>query len=386
MKTYLDIWHESLSKEGEELCGDVVRVTSTPEMDILVLSDGLGSGVKANILATLTSQIVATMLKSNVGIKDVIETIVATLPVCAVRNLAYATFTAVQVDHRSRTFHVINFDNPPVMHFRNGKLKPLQERTERVLDKQIVISEGMLKAGDFLAVLSDGVLNAGPGFGVDSSWGWQEISKSFEGLLACHPSVAQEIVRAGIAETKSRYDGWIQDDATFLGAFLRRRKSLIVFTGPPVDESMDEVYAGRVLGFEGRRVVCGDTTAQIMQNCAGELVKPHFLSESDALPPAGFLSKVDLVTEGILTMAAALEILKSSDADSLRLTYYPNAAERLAKELIDADFIQFLVGQTVNPYYMNPQLPRSVSIRRSLVEQIAQVLRGRNKEVSIEFC
>jgi hypothetical protein len=384
VKTYLDVCFESLRKEGEELCGDVVRIASRTDKELLILSDGLGGGVKANILATLTSEIIATMLNNNIGMKDVIETVIDTLPICSVRKLAYATFTVIQVDHQSRVFNVANFDNPPVMHFRYGRLRPRESRTDCFAGKQVAISEGTLEVGDCLVALSGGVLHASTGDGMDFTWRWDEIGAYFEGVLRSHPKDAHEIVHAGIEMTNGRYRGKILDDATVLGAFLRKTKSLIVFTGPPLDPSKDDEYADRVLNFEGGRIVCGGTTSQIIQRRTGEQLQKLFMSESEDIPPAEYLSNVDLVTEGILTMVKALEYLKAYDHS--RPPYYPNAAEALAKELMEADNITFLVGQTVNPYYQNPQLPKSISIRRNLVEQVAEVLRSKSKEVTIELC
>lgn len=385
MNTFFDIYWESLNKEKEELCGDIVKVLRTERASVLVLSDGLGSGVKANILATLTSEILATMLKQEVLLNYVIETVISTLPVCSVRHLAYATFTVVQVDEQTGKFRISNFDNPPVMRFRRGKLLPIDTRTERIADKQIEVAEGKLEPGDFLAVISDGMLQAGGGQGFDPKADWEQLGRWLEGvLLLRYQGSARQTVRGAMERVRSLCPHGAGDDATLLGAHLRERRALMVFTGPPLERATDDAVAERVLKFAGRKVICGDTTAEIVGNYIGERVKTQEATAGDDLPALGSLTGIDLVTEGILTMARALDHL-NSDGDSSALDGC-NGAQRLVTELMNADAITFIVGQTVNPYYQNPQLPKAVSIRRSLVEQLAAVLRARQKHVYVELC
>ena len=88
----------SLNKDGEDLCGDFFTTVSDEDgVSTFVLSDGMGSGVKANILATLTAKILATMTANRLSLRDSVSTIAQTLPVCSVRGLAYSTFTLMQV-------------------------------------------------------------------------------------------------------------------------------------------------------------------------------------------------------------------------------------------------------------------------------------------------
>lgn len=384
MNTFFDIYWESLNKEKEVLCGDIVKVLRTERASVLVLSDGLGSGVKANILATLTSEILATMLKQDVLLNYVIETVISTLPVCSVRHLAYATFTVVQVDEQTGRFRISNFDNPPVMRFRRGKLLPIDCRTEFIADKQLEVAEGKLEPGDFLAVISDGMLQAGGGQGFDLKADWDQLACSLAGVLLRHQGSARQTVRDAMERVRSRCPDGSDDDATLLGAYLRERRALIVLTGPPLERTHDDAVAERVLKFVGRKVICGDTTAEIVGNYLGERVKSERASSGDDLPAPGMLTGIDLITEGILTLSRALEYL-NSDGDPTALEGC-SAAHRLVTELMNADAITFIVGQTVNPYYQNPQLPKTVSIRRSLVEQLATLLRARQKHVYVELC
>lgn len=386
MKAYVDIYSESLTKHGEELCGDTVRTYRTPHSSMLVLSDGLGSGVKANILATITSEILVTMLKQDVALADVIETMVDTLPICKERNAAYATFTVVRFNHDTGAFKVYNFENPPVMLFHGGRLAKLDRRAERVSGRTIMTTEGTLNVGDFLAVLSDGVLHAGPGIEMNMAWGWEQFARHLEDCFLRGPANARFVVHNGLARTRELYAENVRDDATFVGAYVRKVNPLMVLTGPPRDRSADATCIRRLLEFQGRRIVCGGTTSEMVANWIGEVIETDATTMRDDVPPVGYMHGIDLVTEGILTLARTLDLLTPHVQEGSEIPNDRNGAVLLARELLEADSVHFVVGDTVNPYYQNPQLPRNVSIRRAIVEQIAALLRGKDKHVTVEYC
>lgn len=386
MDFFLDIHDRSLNKSGEELCGDKVKVFKGDSKTIVVLSDGLGSGVKANILATLTAEIIVTMLKADVPLNEVMATVIGTLPICKVRKVAYATFTIIEVDHRLNRFRVINFDNPPVYYFHHKRLNPLDSSTATILGRQIQIAEGELRLGDFLGMMSDGVLHAGLGTTWNFGWGWDNIAHAIEDSLVYSPARAQPIVERIITKTQDLYTESVGDDATFVGLYSRERHSLMVFTGPPLDQSKDETYVDRLLSFDGRKVVCGGTTATVVSEFLGATIETDLATLREDVPPIGYLPMIDLVTEGIITMAKALDVMRTCAGRFNQLPYDANGATLLAKELLGADSVNFLVGQKINEFYQNPLLPRNLSLRKNLVEEMAQFLRDHKKEVSIEYC
>ena len=309
---FLDIYDLSLNKKGEELCGDKVKFRKTEDKTTIVLSDGLGSGVKANILATLTTEILINMLNADVSLTEVIKTVIGTLPICQVRKIAYATFTIIQINHKTNQFKIINFDNPPAFYFKKGKLNKLESKTEQILEKKITISEGVLERDDFLGAISDGVLYAGLGAALNFGWGWENIVTHIESIFSKQSHTARNIVHNVISETHNLYRGKIGDDATFVGVYVRRKNPLMIFTGPPLDETKDIIYVERLLNFEGRKVVCGGTTGNIVASFLGETIEMDIATMRKDLPPIGKLSEIDLVTEGILTISKCLEVLKIS--------------------------------------------------------------------------
>ncbi|MGF1498303.1 MAG: SpoIIE family protein phosphatase [Elainellaceae cyanobacterium] len=383
---FLDIYNSSLNKRGEELCGDKVKFLKTEKKATVVLSDGLGSGVKANILASLTTEILITMLNADVLLEEVLKTIIGTLPICQTRKIAYSTFTIIQVDLETNHFTVINFDNPTFLYFHEGKAVHLETTTEEILGRKIIKAEGYLNRGDFLGAISDGVLYAGMGVALNFGWGWDNIAQHVEGVLRQKSHTARTIVQDVIEKTYSLYQGEIGDDATFVGVYVRKRNPLMIFTGPPLNEEKDEQYVDRVLSFEGRKVVCGGTTGNIVASYLGETIEMDLSTIRKELPPIGMLSCIDLVTEGILTISKATEYIKNCGGDLSRLRFDNNGAYLLAREILQADSIHFLVGQSINEFYQNPLLPKNISIRRSLIEDLVKFLRDRQKEVTVEYC
>ncbi|MDR3710817.1 MAG: SpoIIE family protein phosphatase [Capsulimonadaceae bacterium] len=386
MDSFLDIAELSLTKTGEELCGDQVRTLNVGDRTIIVLSDGLGSGVKASILSSLTSSIIATLGRSEVPLHEMIKTVIGTLPICKVRKVAYATFTILEIERSTGKFRIVNFDNPPSFFFRDGHNVDLQIRTETILGREIKFSNGQLQRGDFVGLVSDGVLYAGLGVVMDFGWGRENIAKFLESLFLRHARTSQQIISAAVAETRRLYQDRIGDDATFVGVYARERNALMVLTGPPLKTEDDEEFVAKLFDFRGRRVVCGGTTANIVSASLGVEIETNIETMRPDVPPTGTLPDVDLVTEGIFTMAKALELMRNARGEAARITDDNNGAALLAKELLYTDSINFVVGQSINEWYQNPLLPKSISIRRQLVEEIATFLLTLKKEVKLEYC
>lgn len=383
---FFDICHLSLNKKGEELCGDQVKFTKSETKSTIVLSDGLGSGVKASILATLTTEILITMLNADVPLEEVIKTVIGTLPICQVRKIAYATFTIISINHLTNEFKVINFDNPPILYFKKGRIVKLETKIDKILGKKIQYSEGTLERGDFIGAISDGILYAGLGDTMNFGWGWDNIAKYMERIFISQATNSRTIIEQVMSETRSLYRENIGDDATFVGVYVRKPNPVMIFTGPPLDITQDELYADRLLNFPGRKVICGGTTGNLVANYMGETIEMDIATMRKDLPPIGKLKEVDLVTEGILTISKATEILRKCKGDIARLASDNNGAVLLTREIIEGDSIYFLVGQQINEFYQNPLLPKNISIRRNLIEDLVQLLRSQQKEVVIEYC
>ncbi|MEB3232141.1 MAG: hypothetical protein VKJ64_14120, partial [Leptolyngbyaceae bacterium] len=271
-------------------------------------------------------------------------------------------------------------------YFHHGKLVRLAMEVEEILGHKIAIAQGNLDNGDFLGAISDGVLYAGMGITLNFGWGWDNIAEYIEETLLQKAHTARTIVGEVLKKTHSLYQGEAGDDTTIVGLYVRPRNPLMIFTGPPLDPSQDDRHIERFLDFRGRKVVCGGTTGNIVANYLGETVEIDLSTLRKELPPIGSLSYVDLVTEGILTISKSTEYIKHARGDITHLHFDNNGAYLLAREILKADSVHFLVGQSINEFYQNPLLPKNISIRRSLIEELVRFLRSCQKEVTIEYC
>ncbi len=180
---YFDIGISQLNKFGEELCGDSIISNRVEDMHTLILSDGLGSGVKANILSTLTSRIISGMLNSGCGLEDVVETLTETLPTCSYRKLAYSTFSVAQMQ-KNGLLTLVEYDNPPAMFLRYGKIQKINYNTNIIKEKRIKEAKLNLKEGDVLILLSDGEVHAGIGGVCNLGWSWERIADFAERITS----------------------------------------------------------------------------------------------------------------------------------------------------------------------------------------------------------
>lgn len=381
MSIYIDTEWASLAKAGEELCGDHVEVVRTAEALVAVLADGLGSGVKANILSTLTAKIIATMVKNGATLEETIETISHTLPICQKRNLAYSTFTIIQITREGQGY-VVEFDNPSLFFVRAGKLSALTWQEREIDGLKIRESKFQVMPGDLLVTVSDGVVHAGIGGVLNLGWQWEEVGAYIEKLVNLHPD-AQTLSKWLITACGQLYASEPGDDTTALVLKIRTPRTLTVAVGPPQHREDDVQIAQLIREEPGSKVICGGTTGSIIAREWGTDIKVNLKDLDPEVPPYGRLRGVDLVTEGIITLSKTLEALKKGETQPEGER--KNAVSLLSKLLLDSDKIQFLVGKAINPAHQNPDLPLNLALKMQVVKEIAETLEERGKKVDLLY-
>ncbi|MBZ4645167.1 MAG: hypothetical protein PWR27_522 [Petroclostridium sp.] len=389
MSLFIEASFESLNKYNEELCGDKVEIIRNRDSVIAVLADGLGSGVKANILATLTSKIIGTMLVYGASIEEAVETIASTLPECRERGIAYSTFSILQI-FNSGDAYLVEFDNPSVLLLKKGNFADIQRQIRTIKGKIIKESRFRVVPDDLFVMISDGVIHAGIGGTLNLGWQWENVKEYIQRVYK-PDTTAKNLAKLLLSVCDNLYMQKPGDDTTVVAVKIRNPMTVSVMVGPPVDRQQDRYVVDRFIAQEGKKVVCGGTTSQIVSRELGKEIITNFNYFNPSIPPAAEIEGIDLTTEGVLTLGKTLDYLKkycsseSTMQDILKLNQ-KDGASQLAKLLLEqATKVNFFVGRAMNPAHQNPGLPLNLSIKLKLVDEMAECLRGLGKEVNVEY-
>lgn len=390
MGVSIDVAWKSLNKHQEELCGDKVEVLKTDDSDIVILADGMGSGVKANILATLTSKILGTMLHEGAALESCVETVARTLPICKVRKVAYATFSILQIFHSGEAY-LVEFDNPSCVFIRDGKLINYPYETREIEGKKIHEYRFTVKKNDCFVLMSDGVIYAGAGAILDlEGWTWDAMA---EYTLKC---TKQTLSASRLAVMLSQacselYEEKPGDDTTVAVARVIERRIVNIFTGPPAKKEDDERLMHDFMHTEGKKVVAGGTSANIAARVLGKEIVTKADTSSPDVPPMASIDGIDLVTEGVITLGKSLKLLKKYVHDEFDTEFFDeldadNGASRLAKLLIEeCTELNLFVGTAVNAAHKETALNFDLSMRQNLVEQLVRTAEEMGKTVKVMY-
>ena len=387
LEYFIDLYYDSLFHDGEELCGDKVEFIREQDYCILVLADGLGSGVKANILSTLTSKIIITMLKEGATLEEAIETIAKTLPICQERGIAYSTFTIIRIANDGDVF-IAEFDNPAALHYKDGILTDIERETLTIYDKEVMISRFKAEAGDMIITFSDGVVHAGVGYLLDLGWQYDNAVDFITESVMKETSprtITQEILDA----VNTLYMQKPGDDSTVCTLLVKENRPATVMVGPPVDSQKDEEVVHKLLSAKGYKVVCGGTTSNIVSRVSGKEINVSIDYENPAVPPTATIEGIDLVTEGVLTLGKCLEVMKklnSPNGYEAFILQKKDGASQLAKMFLeDSTQVRFMVGRALNPAHQNPGMPLSLGLKLNIIKELAAEIEKTGKLVSIEY-
>ncbi|NLP46734.1 MAG: serine/threonine-protein phosphatase [Epulopiscium sp.] len=389
MSYFIDVAFDSLNKFGEELCGDNVEVIYTDKEVIVVLADGLGSGVKANILATLTSKIAGTMLKEGASLDETVDTMVHTLPVCNVRKLAYSTFTIVKIDYEGHV-HMIEYDNPPFFLHRKDEEIDIKRESTPIQDKVIYESHFTIQDGDLLTIVSDGVIHAGVGALLNLGWQWENVN-DYLASLSIKEKCSSNVARGLIETCKNLYMDKPGDDTTVVAIKIREAEVVDLFTGPPKDSNYDSSFIKQFLKGKSKKVICGGTAAKIAARELNKELQVDINYLDKDVPPIAYIQGIDLVTEGVLTLSKTVEKIRQYvEGDYFEtmpiFLQKQDGASLLARLLIeDCTHLHLWVGKAVNPAHQNPDFPIDLSIKLKIVKELANWMEAIGKKVTITY-
>lgn len=390
MNVSLNICNKSLNKKEEELCGDTVEIIKTADSDIVILSDGMGSGVKANILSTLTTKILGTMLKNGETIEDCVETIAMTLPICQVRQVAYSTFSILQI-YKDGNGYLVEYDTPACIFIRDGKKMDMPYAEREIAGKAIREYRFTIQENDYFIMISDGVTHAGVGGLYGFGWGRTRAGEFIQSLFGIEKMTCARLATSVIQECDNLYHHRPGDDTTVVVAGVTARKDLNIFTGPPTSRDDDERLMHDFMNSPGMHVVSGGTSATIAGRVLNKKVIASILYTDPDIPPTARIEGLDLVTEGVLTLNRTVMLLHmynegQQDEAFFKMLDAGNGASELAKLIIECStHIHLFVGEAMNPAHQAAGLPFDLSIRMRLVDRIIEEGRKMGKIVTVKY-
>ena len=383
-----DIGYKSINHYGEQLCGDHIDIVEpSDDSTVIVLSDGLGSGVKASILSTLTSKIISTMLAEGLSLEECVETIAATLPVCSVRGVAYSTFTIIHLKN-NQTAELIQYDNPHAIIIRDEQIWDYPNTEMNIGGKKIFKSVIKLQENDIFVTMSDGCPHAGIGTSYNFGWRREEIAEFMESLSHA-VYTAKTLSTMLVDECEKLYGYKPGDDATACVVRIRKRVPMNMLFGPPANRDDNERMMSLFFSKEGKHIICGGTTSSIAAKFLRKPLKASLNFEKSDIPPIAAIDGVDLVTEGVITVNRVVEYAKDYLEENKYYEHWSfnrDGASLICRLLFEeATDINFYIGRAVNPAHQNPDLPINFHIKMNLVDELTKCLRKMGKKIKVSY-
>lgn len=432
----IDIDFQQLYKHGQQIGGDVFLLDRPPGSNIITatLSDGLGSGVKANVLASLTSHMANKLSFSPIDLNHSAEIIMDTLPVDKDKGISYSTFTLAKLvyanDKSFINVGLIEYDNPVALRFSGSEPILWTRHATRLnrkaaVKKEVVYSSDFdMKLGDRLIFFSDGVAQAGVSLGSADTgnagtgmslgnrtgrpaaygaktpsvklpsarhhaevgamgWGEANVKKFVQQVLERDPDIASRDLTREIVTQAYKYDSYkANDDITCVCVYIRKPRRTLIVTGAPRSRDSDRKLKHIIENYDGTVIVCGGTTAKIVARELGKEVKSD-RQPSGKLPPSSLIEGIDLVTEGMLTLS---EVTKRLQEKALLKNMPEDPAKRFIKILRETDQVEFVVGTKINDETDDPNLAAKIGIRFPLIDSMVRALEQNYlKEVEVSY-
>lgn len=388
---FIEVYCHQKNHEGERVCGDVFlsRKVTEESRIVTVLSDGMGHGVKANVLATLTATMAINFAIEHKDFTRTAEIIMNTLPVCSERRMSYSTFTIIDID-LDGAVKILQYDNPDALVYRSGQplnltWTDIELESEKNKGKKLKISSFYPKKEDRIIFCSDGITQSGLGSkSLPFGWELEGLADFLNKRLESQPSVSATDLASAIVKKAHQNDNYhSKDDTSCAVIYFREPRELLLCTGPPYENGKDADYAASLMNFNGKKILCGATTADIMARELKREIVDSFDFSDPELPPVSYMDGVDLITEGILTLSKVFNILSKYDQ---RTDLGPGPADQIVKMMLDSDRIKMIIGTRINIAHQDPNIPVELEIRRTVVKRIARKLEEKFlKEVSLEY-
>lgn len=389
MQKFIDMGYKSINHHGEELCGDKVEIITTDNSRIMILADGMGSGIRANIFATLTSKILGTMFKNELNIDDAVQTIAKTLPISSVNGVAYCTFSILQIFDSGEAY-VVEYDNPACVFIRDGQIQELPFKERSIEGKVIRESRFQTQLNDAFVLMSDGCIYCGTGDIMNYGWDWNQIAK-FSLKMYNQTNSATHMAKMINKACDDLYMQTPSDDTTVAVARILEEHVVNIMTGPPEKEEDDAIIVADFMAQKGTKIACGGVTAQILSRHLNKKIESVPGDLDPLIPPMSKIEGIDLVTEGIITLNHVIKILNLYCQEDVPMEIFDelakkNGASQIANIIIDkCNTVNLFVGKAVNNNYTHKNLPFEITARQNIIHGLEAVLKAMDIKVNLFF-
>ena len=390
-KYHIEVGHFQIMHEGEKICGDVFLSKRIPEENrvVCVLSDGMGHGVRANVLATLTATMSLNFSMEHKDANALAGIIMKALPVCSDRGLNYATYTIIDISIESNAVSILEYDNPQTLIMRGNRIYEPEwthvKYEDGVADKRIMDLKKCAfvpQIEDRIVFYSDGVTQSGLGKGITMGWGRNDLIKFVRETIEATPTVSATDLAERVVKRASANDLHTpKDDITCGVIYFRYPRKTMLCTGPPFSSEKDSEFALILRDFDGKKIISGATTTEIVSRELGRKVTDEGITDP-TLPPSSKMDGIDLVTEGVLTLSKVTHLLNNISLNS-NMQFGRGPADQICKLLLDSDEIYILAGTKINENHHDPTLPVEIEIRKNLIQRLTKVLSEKFMKVVI---
>jgi hypothetical protein len=387
---FLELGSESRCKFGQRVSGDTFlsKLIKEEGRIVAVLSDGLGSGIKASVLSTLTSTMALKYMENQMNIEKAASVIMKTLPVCKIRRLSYATFTILDISSEG-IVNAVEYDNPSLLYYSNNAFLDINKEEIKIKNSRnhlakIYLSRFEIKKEDRLIFHSDGLNQSGMGkVGTPLGWGIEGVKYHISDMINKNQAISARSLARSLVEKALSNDGWRCGDDTTCGVvYVRQPRKLLILTGPPIEQKNDRELGATFKNFPGLKIICGGTTAKIIARELDKKVLVDLRNLHPEIPPISLMDGADLITEGIITLSKSLEYLELPD---IHRKSKNNAAVKLVDLLLDSDEIVFLVGTKLNDANQ-VHSSKPIEIRHSIIRKMATILEEKYlKKIDVKF-
>lgn len=379
MYYHTDISINQIPKKYGDPCGDVVDIYRNANSTIIILCDGIGSGLKANIYANMYASQIKQLVKNGNSVYKTFFTMVDHMNKAWANRKPFSVFTIAQILNNGK-LSVFSYEMPPPVLVGQNYASILKDRV--YYSEKAVISEAecMISENEGVLFVSDGITQAGMGLGLNYGWEIEGVSSYLSRALKNDKLDNDAITSLILRQAKKYWKDSNGDDCSVVFARNRKGISLNILSGPPLDKEQDSEFVERFMEKDGIKIICGGTTSIVLARETKSVIEVEEAGTAIS-PPKYKIDNICMATEGVVTLNQVYNIL-DEDIDKLE---DKSPVYELAEYIKIADKITFQVGDAPNIGFGNIQfLQQGILDRKTIINLIADKLREMNKLVIIE--